>query len=135
MIEMIVKYLDDGVWSYIDNVRQVTNQYIDCEELIKRYDEMPCDAGTIDGVCYMNGEKLLEDICISNKVFHMATAELGDIGDSHAENLINGKEYMLPAYVILLYLNDYKEYDTLVLITNQRCFLMNDKGQTIERLV
>lgn len=139
---MIVKYYDNGVWGYIDNVRQAASKDIDCDELIKRYDEMPVPKEG-DSASYMNGERLNEDIIASNKVFTMATIDLSDIfedssyGNCHQQNLIDGKKVIdqYSASMVLLYLNDHKEYDTLVLVTNQECFLMNDKGQTIERLV
>lgn len=137
---MIVKYLSNGVWGYIDNVRQVASQDIDCDELLKRYDAMPVPLEG-DSASYMNGERLPEEICISNKVFTMATIDTDGIfksasfGNSHSENLIDGTNYMLPASIVVLYLNDHKEYDTVVFVTNQKCYLMNDKGQTIERLV
>lgn len=138
---MIVKYLSNGVWGYIDNVRQVASQNIDCDELLARYNAMPQPKDELDNTCYMDGEKLPEEVCISNKVFTMATIdtngvfESANFGNSHIENLIDGSNHMLPASIIILYLNDHKEYDTVLFVTNQKCFLMNDKGQTIERLV
>jgi hypothetical protein len=135
---MIVKYLKDGVWGYIDNVRQVGNKDIDCNELITRYNEMPQSQSCCDTVCYMNSEKLPVDIAASNKVFTMATIDLPDEGiNRHMENFIDGTMALenYPAAVIMLYIEDCKEYDAIVLVTNQKCFLMNDKGQTIERLV
>jgi hypothetical protein len=139
---MIVKYYDNGVWGYIDNVRQAASKDIDCDELINRYDAMPVPIEG-DAASYMNGERLPEDIVLSNKVFSMATIDTKDIfedsryGNCHQQNLIDGKKAMkqYSASFVLLYLNDHKEYDTLALVTNQECFLMNDKGQTIERLV
>ena len=143
MIGMIVKYLSDGVWGYIDNVRQVAAKSLDYDELITAYDSCECykdvtHAGEKDTASYFGSEKLPGNIAATNKVFLMATENQDDWGHSaHAENLLDPKlfEENIPAYVILLYLNDHKEYDTVALVTNQRCFLMNDKGQTIERLV
>ncbi len=145
---MIVKYLDDGVWGYIDNVRQVASRDIDCAELIEEYDNCADykdvnHAGEKDIASYLDGEKNPDDIAASNKVFMMATNALDSLfddssfGNCHSQNLIDGARALdnYPAVEIVLYLNDHKEYDTLILVTNQRCFLMNDKGQTIERLV
>ncbi len=139
---MIVKYLDGKIWGYIDNVRQASSQDINCDELIKRYDKMPVPLDG-DSASYMNGERLPNHIATSNKVFTMATLDLDGIfdgvsyGNCSQQNLIDGQKALdnYPASVILLYLNDHKEYDTLIFVTNQQCFLMNDKGQTIERLV
>lgn len=139
---MIVKYFDNGVWGYIDNVRQAANKDIDCDELIRRYNEENTFEKPEDDIAsYMNGEKLPVEIVMSNKAFTMACADVNDVihgsqyGNSHTENLIDGSKIDYPASIVLLYLNDHKEYDTVALVTNQKCFLMNDKGQTIERLV
>lgn len=140
---MIVKYLNDGVWSYVDNVWQVENKNIVCDELIKEYDNCEAyqdvtHAGEKNSAAYMNGKELPADITASNKVFTMAVEGLHDEGfNRRAENLLNGQKVLesYPASVILLYLEDCKNYDAIVLITNQTVYLMNDKGQTIERLV
>lgn len=154
---MIVKYYKDGVWGYIDNVRQVANKLIDHEELIKQYDEEVKEGKRDDVASYVNLEtgtclasapytpeetliKLPDDIVAVNKVFMMTTEGLPEeLREEvcHAENLLDANLLVenLPANVILLYLNDHKEFDTIVLVTNQKCYLMNDKGQTIERLV
>jgi len=145
---MIVKYLNDGVWGYIDNVRQVGNKEIDVEELIKQHDD-EVSKGKRQDVCSfidfteeiptVENERLPDDIIKVNKVFIMATEGLvEEIKEDgyHAENLLDSTlvENNCPANTILLYLNDHKEYETLVFITNQKTYLMNDKGQTIERL-
>jgi len=147
---MIVKYLDGDVWGYIDNVRQAASRGIDCLDLIIKYNNSPeyqdeCTPGNgeKDIASYLNGEKLADDIAASNKVFTMTTNDLDSLfddssfGNCHSVNLIDGARALenYPAAGIVLYLNDHKEYDTLILVTNQKCFLMNDKGQTIERLV
>ncbi len=139
---MIVKYLNNGVWGYIDNVREAASRDINCTELILKYNEEFATEEP-ETVTYLNGEKLPDDIAASNKVFTMASNDLDSIfnnstyGNCHSENLIDGARALesYPAAVVLLYLNDHKDYDTMALITNQKCFLMNDKGQTIERLV
>lgn len=138
---MIVKYYKDGVWGYIDNVRQAANKEIEPLELIKQYDGRDLDGPIKEGedpVCYMNGELLPDGIIMSNKAFVMATVEQEEWGHNvHCENLLGlqGLYDNLPAATILLYVEDHKEYDTIVLVTNQKVYLMNDKGQTIERLV
>jgi len=134
---MIVKYLKDGVCGYIDNIRQVANKDIDCNELLENWNAMP---HPIEGEpeTHMNGNPLPELIRISNIVFSMAMESLEDEGiNRHAENLIDGQMAYdnYPASVILMYIEDCKEYDAIVLVTNQKAYLMNDKGQTIERLI
>ncbi len=135
---MIVKYLTNGVWGYIDNVRQIANKGIDTDELIKQYDAEVADDKR-ENIAYVEGS---EDITAQNKAYLMAAESVEDIfdrvsyGNSHIENLLEFKvDENLPANIILLYLNEHKEYDTVVLITNQKTYLLNDKGQNIERLV
>jgi hypothetical protein len=142
--EMIVKYLNDGVWGYIDNVRQVASRNIDAQEMAQKYDDTCTFAKPEDDVCsYCCGKRLSDGTIMANKAFTMACNATYDFFDdaqsdhAHTENMLNGDRVLenYPASIILLYLNDHKEYDTVILITNQSCFLMNDKGQTIERLV
>jgi len=136
---MIVKYLSKDVWGYIDNVRQAAAKSIDCDELIEQYnderDSLPHCPDYQDPAEYMNGEKLPADISASNKAFLMAGIGLADEGiNRHSENLLEPELMNNTAVAILVYLEDCKEYDAVLLVTNQRAFLMNDKGQTIDRL-
>ena len=139
---MIVKYLSNDVWGFIDNVRQVANKGFDYDEMVRQYDaqyaEIPCECGHKDPCEYMDGERLPEEIIISNKAFMAICTDLADEGiNRHAQNLleITAVQNNWPAVAILLYLEDCKEYDAMLLVTNQKAFLMNDKGQTIERLI
>ena len=142
---MIVKYWKDGVWGYIDNIRQVTSQPINCDELVEKYNNSPeyrdnCNPGNgeKDVASYTCGEKLPADVAYTNKVFIMATNNQEGWGNKvHSENLIDYETAINGTYaaIILLYVEEHSEYDSIVLVTNQKCFLMNDKGQTIERLV
>ena len=142
---MIVKYLSNGVWGYIDNVRQVGNREYNFDDAVHKYDHDEryrddTHSGENDIASYMNGEKLSKDIANINKAFLVITESLKDTledENSHYENLIlpviNGEYYQVNC--VLLYLNNHKEYDTLIFVTNQKCYLMNDEGKTIERLV
>jgi hypothetical protein len=139
---MIVKYLKDGVWGYIDNVRQAASKSFDYEEMSRKYDfnksNAICGSAEKDPVEYMDGVKLSDEIVTSNKAFMSVCADMEDVGiNRHSENLldITGVQNNFPASAILLYIEDCKEYDEVLLVTNQSTYLMNDKGQTIERLV
>jgi hypothetical protein len=141
---MIVKYRKDDAWGYIDNVRQAANKDIEIDELVKQYDQEVKNGEREDIASYTPHEPgcgcspLPKEIAISNKVFLMVTESLADEGiNRHSENLLSevGIKDNLPACAILLYIEDCKEFDAMLLITNQQAYLMNDKGQTIERLV
>lgn len=133
---MIVKYLDGDVWGFIDNVRQVVNKDIDTDALIRQYDEEPSRRDIAsENVPVRPGE---DEVIMSNKAFVVATESLEDVpGNAHTLNFLEPGLLRdnMPAAVIILCVEDYKEYDTIILVTNQKCYLMNDKGQTIERLV
>lgn len=142
---MILKYLTNGVWAYIDHVRQAASKEFNGAELLYQYEKEVLNHERIvdaeNSESFMNGTELSEDIQKSNKLFIMVSEELRNMTeeiDAHMENLVlideNFTEYM-PLYAVLLYLEDNKEYDAIVLITNQKCYLMNDEGKTIERLV
>lgn len=136
---MIVKYLKDGVWGYIDNVRQVAVKGVDVEELIAQYNREVENGTREDTASYLNGTQIAADIAAANKVYLLATEDnLDELeGTSHQENLLAADFVIKNFYAakILLYLNDHKDYDNVVLITNQQAYLMNDNGKTIERLV
>ena len=133
---MILKYQKDGVWGFIDNIRQVATKDVDKDRALMQYEEYPqCEN---DPCMYMDGKPLPENIAISNKVFSIVCTDMADEGiNRHAENLIAADSVLLefPIQAILAYIEDCKEYDAVLLVTNQKAFLMNDKGQTIERLV
>lgn len=142
---MIVKYLSDGVWGYIDHVRQAASREFNGAGLLYQYEKEVVNHERIvdaeNSESFINGVELPEDIQKSNKLFIMVSEELKEMTeeiDAHMENLVlineNSTENML-LYAVLLYLEDNKEYDAMVLITNQKCYLMNDEGKTIERLV
>jgi hypothetical protein len=137
---MIVKYLEDGAWNYIDHVFKAENSAILPLELIKQFEEET----TVDGKLVSNPDKGID---MSNKAFSKAIeAQLGkEWGNGvAAHNLLDPtlikNEY--PAVIIKIHTEDdngeYKftgDTVSVVLVTNQTAYLMNDKGQTIERLV
>jgi hypothetical protein len=143
---MIVKYFSkypdaksngEGCWGYIDNVRQTVSKDIDVDKAVEKYNEEVFESPELDYASYMDGVKLPDDIIKVNKVFSVAVDGLDIRGNSHTENLLDTNRIMegYHAAVVLLYVEDCKEYDTIILVTNQTVYLMNDKGQTIERLV
>ena len=75
---MIVKYLNNDVWGYIDNVRQAASKLLDVGKLIEEYQKSygqtsndPCE--------YMNGERLEENVIKSNKAFTVAWDEVAEL--------------------------------------------------------
>ena len=138
---MIVKYLSDDVWGFIDHIRQTAVREFNAETLICEYDTQVDKRDREDIASYMEGIKLLDGIAVSNKLYLMVTEGIQDLTErhnAHTENLVLMDCIMspqLPLYAVLLYIEDCKDYDVVVLVTNQKCYLMNDEGKTIERLV
>lgn len=127
-------YRNETVWGYISNISQVAIKEVDTEVYLKMYDDVhiendPCE--------YMDGKKLPQNIVEVNKIFTVVTNEIKEeLGTNvHCENLIFDYDCKMPIYAILLYIEDSKEFDNILLLTDQETYLMNDKGQTIERLV
>ncbi|MDD5064963.1 MAG: hypothetical protein PHQ35_09450 [Phycisphaerae bacterium] len=162
---MIVKYKSGEMWGYIDNVSKVLTQDIDTVEFIQKYDKEVAEGqrtdiasvidftneGSITISGYDDGcntktysgatpKQLPDEIARVNKVFTIATEtlpeEMKDEG-YHSENLLDTQLLIdnIPAYVILVKLLDTRSFENVVFVTNQKVYLMNDKGQTIERLV
>lgn len=133
---MILKYEINGSWKFIDSVRQAEHKEINVDELVKEYDpgQNYKDPDHYNQVECLNGIKLSDNLIKSNKAFCSATNIPDEKIDFHSENLLDENRMDMPASSILLYLENNKEYDAIHLVTNQRAYLMNDKGQTIERL-
>lgn len=140
---MIVKYKERDnrnvdVWGYIDKVSQTAIKEIDAEMYLKMYDNIK-EGHKIDNQdsCeYMNGVKLDKNIAEVNKIFSMVTKELTEeLGNVHCENLVFDYDEHMPIYAILLYIEDSKEFDNVLLLTDQTTYLLNNEGKTIERLV
>jgi hypothetical protein len=135
---MIVKYKTGDTWSFIDNVRQVAHKDFSIDRYVYRYDTERLEGMAYDPVEYsLDGEKLPERIAKVNKAFCTACDDLADEGiNRHAENLLMSEfiDDVDRGVSILLYIEECKEYDAVLLVTKQSAYLMNDKGQTIERL-
>ena len=140
---MIVKhkerdYRNAEVWGYIDKVSQTSIKEIDAEIYLKMYEDIKeeCNIEKEDSCEYLNGVKLSKDIADVNKIFSVATNEIKEeLGNVHCENLVFDYSENMPIYAILLYVEDSKEFDNILLLTDQTTYLLNDEGKTIERLV
>jgi hypothetical protein len=140
---MIVKYLKGGSWVYIDGVQRVENSAILPLELAERFDKEVKEGKRIDPVSYTESmdtytyEKL-KDEEIERKAFTIAREEC-ECDEVEAENNISAdlvrKDFMTCVVVIHMHKHNPAELTALMLATNQNVYLMNDKGQTIERLV
>lgn len=136
----ILKYKEkdnrnETVWGYISNISQTAVKEIDPDIYVELYDELPKIEE--DPCEYFDGKKLPENTIKVNKIFSMVTKEIvNELGTNvHCENLIFDYESNYPIYVILLYIEDSKEFENILLLTDQTTYLLNEKGQTIERLV
>jgi hypothetical protein len=145
MIEMIVKYYNDGVWNYIDGVRKTSVADINTDDLIKKFND-DSEQGKLQTNCtrYPESTELLPvGVQMSNKAFHecdfnqlFPNEDLS--GDGHVLNLFSPtllEKGNYPAKVIMAFLLNDKNYDYVGITTNQSAYLMSDEGKTIERLV
>ena len=129
-------FRNNDVWGYISNVSQIAVKEIDPDLYIKIYNDIPIKIEE-DPCRYLDGVKLSEEITDINKIFSIVTKEIIDEigGDIHCENLIFDYNENMPIYAILLYIEDSKEFDNILLITDQITYLMNENGKTIEKIV
>lgn len=132
-------YRNEDVWGYIGNISQASVKAIDTDVYLKMYNEkIPVPEGQ-DPCEYLNGVKLNDNTANLNKIFTIVANEINEeLGTNvHCENLVfdYAENYEMPIYAVLLYIEDSKEFDNILLLTDQETYLMNDKGQTIERLV
>lgn len=128
-------YRNQDVWGYIGNVSQVAVKEIEPEVYLKMYEDLP-QIEEQDCCEYVEGKKLPKEIAEINKIFTIVTNEIKEeLGATHCENLVFDYDQQMPIYAVLLYIEDSKEFENILLLTDQATYLMNDKGQTIERLV
>jgi hypothetical protein len=132
---MIVKYKSNGMWNYIDDVSHTKESGLYFPDfLIGKYDEELVSGQRLD----ISGEDWGEDIKKINKCFLKATELLEETFTpcANTENLITEDcvRNQLPIGVILIKLRGSDAFSK-TLVTCQEVYLMNDKGQTIERLV
>jgi hypothetical protein len=140
---MIVKYLKGGSWVYIDGVQCVENSAILPLELAEQFDNEVKEGKRIDLTSHTESmdsyayEKLKNEE-IERKAFTIAR-EKCECDEVEAENNISAdlvkKDFVTCVVLIHMNKHDSAEPVTLMLATNQNVYLMNDKGQTIERLV
>lgn len=131
---MILKYQVKDSWGFIGNVSRVINQELDIDDLVSRYDTQPKGENP-DPTEYMEGKKLPENIVKTQKAFSMAIMDLSEDApfERHSENLLDENSLGYSAAAILIKLADKDDFDS-VIVTNHAAYLLNDKGQTIERL-
>lgn len=135
---MIVKYKSDGMWNYIDEVSHTKESGLYFPDyLIGRYEESLKKFNVPD----ISGEEYSEEVRKVNKAFLQACTlfdkESSDMEyEANTENLITEAcvNDNAPIGVVLIKLCGQKGYSK-ILVTCQEVYLMNDKGQTIERLV
>lgn len=137
---MIIKYRNgiDGIWGFIDGAVEAATKDFDGAELIRLYE---LELGDKPDICgYAEGVKLDDNVRKSNIIFSVAWDNLDEIMDdvrSHCENHVLITETYtehMPVHAILIRLEGRKEWDSILLITNQPVYLLNNEGKTIERL-
>lgn len=137
---MIVKYLNEDTWVYLDKITKTETKHEDGEMEFRKYNkmasEMPQTSDYKDPIEFLSdGSKMREEVIVSNKIFSSITQNLEKNAlETHCENLISPNIIERPIKTIVLSMEDKGSFDKIILITNQMAYLMNDKGQTIERL-
>jgi len=134
---MIVKYSINGVWGYVGDVKRTISKNFDYAEMLKKYEEYFPNKGQDSPAYHRYGDFHDENILAANKIFIATWREINKDKYAHyAENLLDFKDEFKRTDIcsIMLFFDNNKEDKTLLLISNQQIYLMDDKGQTIERL-
>ena len=132
---MIVKYKTNGMWNYIDEVAHTKESGLYFPDfLISKYNEEMASGQRLD----ISGNDWSEEVEKVNKCFLKASEMLEETFTyaANTENLITEEciKNELPIGIVLIKLRGQDAFSK-TLITCQEVYLMNDKGQTIERLV
>ncbi len=135
---MIVKYRLNGGWCFIDGVTQAHSKEFDPDVMQAKYDK---DAELRNRVGFTEAtDQEGQDYINVQKTYFAAFSEMCNDyhGTKRGVNAICGNEMKFhnsSVVGVLLHTDKSDDVDHIVIITNQPCFLMNDQGQTIERLV
>jgi hypothetical protein len=134
---MILKYNNEGIWVYTDNVAEVQTRVFDTAEAILEYNSRTDEDKIKD---------IEKDSTPEIKAFLIAIEDMDfSVLDSESKNKTFTKNLLAdiplddaaghkPACYILAELKDRKDCDYVIYITNQEAYLLNDNGKTIERL-
>jgi SepF-like predicted cell division protein (DUF552 family) len=136
---MIVKYKADGMWNYIDEIAHTKESGLYFPDyLIEQYEKNVKEMNVPD---IASAEGCSEEITKVNKAWlqacNMINADTSEIEyEANTENLVTEEcvKNNTPIGIVLIKLRGQKGYSK-ILVTSQEVYLMNDKGQTIERLV
>jgi hypothetical protein len=128
---MILKYFSQGEWHYIDNISELSTQYNNSDDLIKQFDE---DVSEGRRVALEDTDERATQM--RSKVFHA--------GAHRAIKGIEPYEVILEDAVTLSKPQNPETVCTTtairnkakhVIVTTEVAYLLNDKGQTIEKLI
>lgn len=137
---MILKYKVDDSWKFTDGLSDVVITKVNVDSMVERYDreyrgryeegEDPCEYDD-------KKEKYSEFMSKVNKAFALVSNEYrsSDIGICDAVCLLKCFTPEASVYLIQAKYKDNKTYDSIMWLTNQTAFLLNDFGKTIERLI
>ena len=135
---MIIKYMNNEAWGYIDGIENVSNEELSQKHCISEYIRK-FDNGEIIEIIQ---DGFSDDVITHNKIFKIASDIIREKLDGYnyslrpflSEEFLPTEEYDYPTKLITLDLINKYEFDKIVLLTNQKVYLLNDKGETIERL-
>ncbi|MCK9576666.1 MAG: hypothetical protein M0R51_12155 [Clostridia bacterium] len=135
---MILKYQDGENFRIIDGISEVKHRSIDIDSCVSDYDRSygaEYEKGK-DPAEYMNGIQLSANIVKANKAFTVCAGEWDDEGvNGHSVNNLDENSLEYPTESITAFFTSKRgDYDAVQIITNHAAYLMNDSGQTIERL-
>ena len=136
---MIIKYLHEGNWGYIDNITNVVNTSFSCKQMLVEFNkEVEQRERIVEHTDYP------EDIENGKAIFLKASEMIKDTYDEYncnTKNLLNYNKFLdfengeYQSSVIVCNLKNREEYDKVCLVSNEKVYLLNDSGQTIERLI
>lgn len=136
---MIIKYRNGDAWGYVDNLTNVVYEDFSMQDKIDQYYSIPKEERENDHVV---SEEYSDKVNTGNLIFYTLMVEVEEELEEYAIHHLNLLDYdYLPnengettsANIIANYSNR-EEFDKVNIITNQRVYLLNDKGETIERL-
>lgn len=121
-------YKNELIWDYISNISEISIKKIDKNDYLK----------SIEFIEEEVDEDKENPVSELDKIYKIITEEVtSEFNNTHFKYLVYDYYGVdeSPIYSILLRIEDNKEYEYLLLINDQETYLMNEKGEIIEKII
>jgi hypothetical protein len=134
---MILKFFSQGEWHYIDNISDFSTQFTDSNVLVHEYMASPPSSDKISAPNHpcTPTQATEENVFVAGANRCIKGIEPYEVIPHNAVNLSIAEAVNPSPPVPVCIVTAVRGKEKHIVVTTGDAFLMNDKGQTIERLV